>query len=447
MSPSTILPGLVLVLLAGLSQAQSSSSPLAAYVDRLAEEAGFSGCVLLARDWKPVQAHCVGTQTDGRPLDLESRFQLASISKHFTAVAALRLVERGALTLDAPITTQLPELTGFDGTTLRHLLNNTGGVPNHDRFQRFAAARDAPIADSELLAMINGAGPRFPAGTRYEYSNIGWRLVALMIERASGAPYADFLQEELFAPSGLTATLALSEDDYRAYTGFDPLGERSWTPVITAHPDWHEGAGTIVSSPLDVLRWSELLSRGHLLSEERYGEFTSPVLDDYAMGLWVSPGEQDTALGHDGRFTGFAGDLRYRRSGSGFSLVLSNQQSRLPEALRGDLAALLRGEAPGDPARHLTTLKASPQSPEGPSLQGVYPLGPDFFLRVSKFGERLFIAGLWGDYAEMLPVGDLRYHVRVLDADVAFTFDEAGWPGLSWEGSPPFPRQRLDHRE
>ncbi|TWI12770.1 serine hydrolase domain-containing protein [Aerolutibacter ruishenii] len=255
------------------------------------------GAVLLVlHDGTPVIRRAVGlADVDaGIPVTLSTNFRLASVSKQFTAAAVLLLAEDGRLHLDDPVSHWLPQLpANANDVTLHHLLSHTSGL--HDYEDLMAAdfkgqVHDADIpcllasgrpcgADAGTIEPVPGLGPPyFPAGTAYRYSNTGYALLSLVVERASGQPYPEFLRQRIFAPLGMDGTVAFvdgaSTVPARAYG--HSLDRRGWNRTDQSTTSAVLGDGGIYSSIDDLAKWDAALRDDRLLSARSRGLAFSP---------------------------------------------------------------------------------------------------------------------------------------------------------------------------
>lgn len=248
------------------------------------------------------------------PVTPATNFRLASLSKQFTAMAVLQLVAAGTLRLEDPAATLLPELPAFAGNvTIRHLLTHTSGLDDYEDFVPDDQQRQ--VSDAEVLQLIAGRStkPGFGPGTRWHYSNTGYALLALIVERASGMRYADYLAERIFAPVGMTGTVAFeagrSAVPRRAY-GHQVDGstvrrtDQSNTSAVL-------GDGGIYSSIEDLARWDAALSAGSLIPAALWREATTPYrltggdATEYGFGWFVDTFRGATRLRHHGETRGF----------------------------------------------------------------------------------------------------------------------------------------------
>ncbi|HNS46983.1 MAG TPA: serine hydrolase domain-containing protein, partial [Bacteroidales bacterium] len=172
-------------------------------VDVCHHSLGFNGNILLAHDNEIVYQACSGYE-DAHLIRLrpETSFQLASVSKQFTAMAILILEAEGKLRLDDPLRNSIPELP-YQGVTIRHLLNHTSGVPNYLWYIDQYWTSDSLLPTNEDLVSIlaeHGDRMNFDPGERFSYSNTGYALLASVVERISGQSFGSFLTERIFIP-------------------------------------------------------------------------------------------------------------------------------------------------------------------------------------------------------------------------------------------------------
>src|SRR4051812_6961443 len=150
------------------------------------------------------------------PVRAETNFRLASLTKQFTATAVMLLAADGKLRYDDEIGAFLPTLPTFARkVTIRQLLNHTGGLPDYEDF--VPDSQTAQVHDRDVPALIaHASSAKFAPGTQYAYSNTGYVLLALVVEKVSGQRFADFLHDRIFVPLHMTGTVAL-EEGARAY--------------------------------------------------------------------------------------------------------------------------------------------------------------------------------------------------------------------------------------
>jgi CubicO group peptidase (beta-lactamase class C family) len=238
-----------------------------------------------------------------------TNYRLASITKQFTAAAILLLVEDGVLDLDDPLRRWLPSLPpATDGITLHHVLSHTSGLVDYEDI--IPPTMTAQLRDADVLRLLEGQDRTyFAPGTDYRYSNSGYALLALVVERASGQGFPEFLRDRIFHPLGMHDTLAHvqggPEVPHRAF-GYS-LVAGDWVRTDQSQTSAVLGDGGIYSSIDDLARWDAALYDDRLLSDaSRRLAFTAvtPTDDpavDYGYG-WRITGE---TLWHSGETMGF----------------------------------------------------------------------------------------------------------------------------------------------
>lgn len=306
MSSLTILFGIFLLLACGIGYylyAWLQVSPIVvasdaneaerlAAVDRWLDEQfekhKFNGGVLLIRDGQVLLSKTCGftDHTATQRLNNHSAFRLASLSKQFTAAGILRLAEMGLLNLDDPIT---KHLDGFpsDKVTIRHLLNQTSGIPDvyMDLAEQHQKELGKILTISDVVELMKQYGEleRQP-GDAMEYSNTNYVLLAGIVESASGMNFEQFMQKELFKPLGMNDTrvwnLLSTERSSNQANDFDQIDEDR-TPVETTWIDGVAGDGAVFSSLHDFVIWDEFWEGNPLISDELLREAVKrPKLND-----------------------------------------------------------------------------------------------------------------------------------------------------------------------
>lgn len=198
-----------------------------------------------------------------------TNYRLASVSKQFTAAAILLLAQDGTLSIDDPARRWLPSLPpATDAITVRHLLTHTSGLLDYEDLM--AEPYTGQIRDAGVLSLLERENRlQFPAGSAYRYSNSGYALLALVVERASGMPFADFLRTRIFLPLGMHDTLAFvagGPDVPNRAWGYSAV-EGEWQRSDQSSTSAVLGDGGIYSNTHDLARWDAALYDDRLLSD------------------------------------------------------------------------------------------------------------------------------------------------------------------------------------
>lgn len=309
----------------------------------------FSGAVLIARDGVPIFSRGYGMANYelGAPNSPETVFRIASLTKQFTAAAVLQLQERGRLNVADPICNYLDNCPApWRTITIRHLLSHTSGIANYsslpDWDERLSVAHYTP---TELVALFRDLPLEFEPGSNFRYSNSGYFLLGLIIERASGQAYTAYLQEHIFVPLGMTQTGHYDErrlvsglaDGYDwAANGF--VRAEYLTNVVPS------ANGGLYSTVGDLLRWDQALYSNRLLSEQSLQAMFTPVRENYGYGWIIQERLGRPFQGHSGSVAGFSTFLARFPSERLTVIVLSNSDRTSASKAALNLAAIALGE-------------------------------------------------------------------------------------------------------
>lgn len=248
----------------------------------------FNGNVLIADKGNVIYRKSFG-QAQVKPeraLTPESVFELASVSKPFTALAVVLLADQGQLNLDDLLAKHIPVLDFYEGVTVRHLLHHTAGLPDYMSLMDKHWHKEGIATNTDMINMFVEKKPKigFPPGEKYEYSNTGYALLASVIEKVSGMSYGAFLDQYIFKPAGMKNTLVYQSryaprviDNY-AY-GYvegedgqlfflDSLGKTYYTYFL----DGIVGDGTVNSTVDDLLAFDRALKEGKFPTAEVFKE-------------------------------------------------------------------------------------------------------------------------------------------------------------------------------
>ncbi|HZP90423.1 MAG TPA: serine hydrolase domain-containing protein [Actinomycetota bacterium] len=337
----------------------------------------------------------------GRPLGEEDLFQIASVSKSFTAAALMLERERGTLELDAPATAYLPWFevrSPFGPITVHHLLSHTAGIVTGHDFTGEGVA--------ELLALTEQE-PGFAPGERFHYSNAGYKALGLILERLAGRSYGEAIRDRILRPLGMSATEPVITDAVwaRCATGHvSPFEDRPWHSSygLVAQNRFESGTGdgTVCTSPGDLATYLRMyLNDGAgVLARESVELMTRGVARDeeagvtYGYGLWTDDRGGRRLVGHSGSFGGFTSMVMMDREAGLGAAVLCNGPAGW-EARREVCAyvvsaarSVAEGGEPPDPP----DLPAAHLVPGAAEYQGLYR-GPSGTLQVHADGDRLLV--------------------------------------------------------
>ena len=325
--------------------------------------------VLEAMENGPISGVSVGVARGGRTIhargygwaDLENRlpaaeetvYKVGSITKQFTAAAIMQLVEDGRVSLDAPITEYLQEFPEHDQEiSIRALLNHTAGVRNFTTMERWWSIVGVEMTPEEMVGVFAGEPLDFEPGTAFSYSNSGYILLGVLVERVNGQPYGGYLNEHLFVPLDLPDTSycddrALVRNRARGYQ----LEDGDFANATHVSMSQAYAAGGICSNVGDLLRWLRLLSSGGVVRRQSYEQMVDPATlpggqrIEYGFGLAGAFVEEHRRIAHLGGMMGFSSYLAYYPDDDLRIVVLTNTEGAASADLESRIARLLLGLA------------------------------------------------------------------------------------------------------
>ena len=297
----------------------------------------FSGAVLVAKEGEVLfsDAYGMADREGGIPNTLQTRFRIGSMNKMVTAVAILQLVEAGTVELDAPLgeyLTDYPNERLADKVTIHHLLTHTGGTG--DIFgPDFDAHREELRTLGDYVELYGTRGFEFKPGNRWAYSNYGFVLLGVVIDRMTGQTYYDYVQEHIYEPAGMTSSGSLPEDEAvpdRSIGYTKPPGTTEWVPNTDTLPYRGTSAGGGYSTVEDLARFADALLNHELLSPESTELLITAKVESgpgagYAYGFDDRRGVDGNGwVGHGGGAPGMNGDLRINPRSGYVVVVLAN---------------------------------------------------------------------------------------------------------------------------
>ncbi len=362
-----LFPTALLLLLAAFlpatgrapAQAPANRARLLATIDSLARAfvadgpvAGVSVAVVKGRDTIVMSGYGYADIENEVPATASTVYRIGSITKQFTAAAIMRLVEQGKLALDDTLAKILPTApAAWSRIALRQLLNHTSGIRSYTNVgQRWRRRYREDMSPDTIVGLVRDDTLEFTPGTQWRYNNTGYVLLGMIIERASGRPYATYLEEEFFRPLGLTSTYYCSQRPiikHRAQ-GYDRAGrELVNTEYLSMTQPF--SAGALCSTVGDLVAWQRALAGGRVVRASSYTAMATPErLADgkpltYGYGLAVGTFEKRRRVSHGGGINGFITDLSYYPDDSLHVVVLANTSPSNPQRLGEQIARVVLG--------------------------------------------------------------------------------------------------------
>ena len=349
---------LAFALVAGPIRAQQAPrAVVVARVDSLAADfiskthtPAVSVAVLRGSDTLVMKGYGDASVDPRREASASTVYRIGSITKQFTSAAIMRLVERGRLSLDDPMSKYLPDVPAHGRTvTIRQLLNHTSGIHSYTSEPEWRKRWADDLTPRQIVAFVDNDTLDFSPGTGWLYNNTGYVLLGMIVEKITGEPYATYLQHDLFTPLGLrqTSYCPTRPTDPSFAAGYSS-GGGTVKPAEFLSMTQPFSAGALCSTVRDLVVWQRALAGGRVVNAKSYALMTTPdTLNNgkrlnYAFGL--VPGMLGThrSIGHGGGVNGFTTSSIYFPDDSVNVVVFSNSD-RGPDPLALNIARAVFG--------------------------------------------------------------------------------------------------------
>lgn len=437
-TPGSVRRFLLGALIAGgiaVAPAETAPAPLATQIDELLAKAypadAAGAAVLVVSHGEVLLRHGYGMANLelGVPVKPEHVFRLGSITKQFTAVAILQLVEAGKIKLDDDITTYVPDVqTGGNKLTLTHLLTHTSGLPSFTDQPEFRTGARKDITLAETLAWIKDKPAHFAPGTDWLYCNTGFRLLGAVIEKVSGQSYADYVDAHIFKPadmkdSGYDRTERIVP---QRVPGYSAKGGRTVNADFVSMTQPH-AAGALLSNVDDLWKWEQALAAGKLVGPALLAQaYTSARLPDgratgYGFGWSIGTIAGHPSVEHGGGIQGFSTyELRAADAGLYIAVLCNSDSPRTPPSTAATRIATL---VLGKPAEIVTVIVPADTLRD---YAGVYRVMPEQKIAFAVEGGALVLKDARGRATPLDALSATEFTGPNRDARYTFKRDAAG---------------------
>lgn len=321
--------------------ALGASNDLAQKLDKIISEFSykhqFMGSVLIVENGTELYRKSAGVKNINTPSSIETStpFKIASLTKQFTAAAILMLEESGKLSLDDSINQYLANpVEQWTNITLRHLLEHSSGIPDYTNLNSYQSLKSHHISKVDLVRTFAVQPLNYSPGSKSEYSNSGYFLLGMVIEKVSNLTYQEFIQQQLFQPLKMQHSGFIENNDISRHraTGHqvsdNKLGLANEVDMSSVF-----SAGNILTTTEDLIRWTNALFANKLLSNKSLKLMTSSTLPSGAYGVFTSNFSGITKHHHSGGIDGFTSEWRYFPERKLAIVVLGNVQSPAIQSL------------------------------------------------------------------------------------------------------------------
>ena len=417
------------------------SGRIDAYLRPYVQSGNFSGAVLAKQNGKIVfeKAYGFADREHKVPNSMETGFHVASVSMQFTAAAVLRLVDEGKLSLHTRVGEYIPGSKGAEKITVRDLLTERSGLPDINNLPEYNDILQQHQTPASLVARIAGQPLLFEAGTKYlREEHSAYNLLALIVEKKTGLPFASAVEKLVFRPAGLEASGI--DDDSNAMgakmaLGYQPQGVYGIDRATAIHWSGKTGNASVFTTVGDQTKWVEALFGGRFLNASSREAMLDTSLEvGYGWFKRTNKRFAETAYSMSGRAPGFASFVLYLPHEKMSVAVFSNIYSSATSTIGYDIAAILRGL----PAETFHPSDPPPSAAELRGCTGTFQFGTDFYqpnaqLEVIAEGQELSLRWPGGSVSPLIPVARDQFVDRAYWEPVKVERDAEGNPaGLAY---------------
>ncbi len=321
-----ILPILFIVFVNQIAFAQNFDKlKLDKYFDMLERNNKFMGSVAVSKNGEIIYSKTTGFADIENKIktNKNSKYRIGSISKTFTSVLILKAFEEKKLDLQQTIDKYFPTIKNAHKITIENLLNHRSGIHNFTNDEDYFRWNTRSKTEEEMIEVIRSGGSDFEPNSQSGYSNSNFVLLTYILEKAFNKSYAELLKTYIVEPLGLQNTfwggrIKISNNECKSYS-FDGI----WKLEPQTDISISLGAGGIVSTPSDLLKFSNALFKGEILKEEQL-EMMKKIKDGYGIGLFQIPFYDKKSYGHTGGIDGFSAIFSYFPDDDVAYVLLSN---------------------------------------------------------------------------------------------------------------------------
>lgn len=282
------------------------------YFQTLENNNKWMGSVAVSENGKILYTKSIGysdVATKTRPTET-TKYRIGSISKTFTSALVLKAAEENKLSLDTKISKFFPNIKNADKISIANLLNHRSGIHSFTDNENYLSWNTQKKSEKELLKIIEDGGSDFEPDSKADYSNSNYVLLSFILEKVYNKTYPKILSEKIIKPIGLKNTyyggkINLTNNEANSYTFAGDWKKESETDLSIPM-----GAGAIVSTPSDLLQFSNALFNGKIISEKSL-QLMETIKDNYGSGLFQMPFGAKKAFGHTGGIDGFTSNFGY----------------------------------------------------------------------------------------------------------------------------------------
>lgn len=317
-----------------VSSNNNVKTKLAKYMDNYSKKNEFSGTVLITKDDEVLLNKGYGTAdyNNHLPNKPQTTFQIASLTKQFTAAAILMLQEQNLLNVNDTLNKYIPDYPNGNNITLYNLLTHTSGIPD---YLDYSDSVDTELLNlnytpEELIELFKNQPFNFNAGTSFEYSNSNYALLGYIIQKVSNITYEDFIENNIILPLNLTSTGFLTSEtaSKNKSVGYYFINKYSKEQAEAPKTEglMSYAAGEIYSNSQDLKKWEDALFSEKIISKESLNQMFTPYLNNYGYGWFIyENADGDTVAYHSGTLPGYTSLVEKNLTKNYLIVILCNE--------------------------------------------------------------------------------------------------------------------------
>ncbi len=391
------------------------------YIDAYVQMKQFSGSILIAKNGQVMLSKGYGKSSHQFNIENtpQTKYRIGSLTKGFTALAIIQLVENNKLSLDDKLIKFIPDYPRGDEITIKHLLTMTSGIRNHTEFEDFDKKRRVyQVTVSQTIETFKNKTLEFNPGEKFKYSNSNYILLGFIIEQISNMTYAEYIKQNIFKPlkmenSGFEKPQDVINNMAEGYCfKNNEIKNANFRDMSNAH-----ASGALYSTIEDLYKWDKALYTEKLITKESLETMFTPFKDNYALGWGIVNVFNHKMITHSGEIDGFTSNISHFSDDDVCIIILSNFEQIPISRINKDLIAIIFGEEYEIP-KVIKTINLAADILQ--SYTGEYELKPGFIFTVSFDNGSLFCQPTGQPKLELLPVSESEFFLKEVEAKISF---------------------------
>lgn len=291
----------------------------------------FNGTVLVLHKGKPIYKKSFGMADREWNISNTSttKYRIGSVTKQFTAACILLLEEQGKLSVDDKLSKYISDYPKGDSITIHMLLTHTSGIKNYTDLPEFWPKAILPLSTDSMIALFKNKPLDFSPGNNWNYSNSGFYLLGVIVEKVSGKKFSNYLLENILKKLGLKNTGMDQLDSILAFRakGYSKNELGSWQQAMYISMEAPYSAGAMFSTVEDLYQWTKALHNYKVLSPASTKKMMTPYRNNYGYGIGIDSVKQHKRVSHNGGIPGFVTHLAYYPTDDVYVIVFSNNSA------------------------------------------------------------------------------------------------------------------------